>query len=166
MTSLTNPLIFSAVVAEEWKTIPHYEPYRINAVGTVINKKGMILKTHYNHNGYLVVYLYCDKRNHRIPVHQLVSWTFIGPQPGGFAVHHKDSNKLNNHYLNLEYVQHCLHTAGEKSEKCKLKTTYVILIRNAYKNNLASISDMARLFGVDRATISQLIHRKTWKSLK
>ena len=40
-------------------------------------------------------------------VHRLVAEAFIGlPKDNSYTVNHKDGNKLNNHYTNLEWISH------------------------------------------------------------
>ena len=40
---------------------------------------------------------------HTIGVHQLVAWTFLGPQPAGMLVCHKNGVETDNDYTNLYY---------------------------------------------------------------
>ena len=45
--------------------------------------------------------------NHGIfSAHQLVAYHWHGPYPENKEIHHKDHNRTNNHYSNLEYVTH------------------------------------------------------------
>lgn len=61
-----------------------------------------------------------------IAVHRLVALTYLGqPQRPGMQVNHKDGNKLNNHWENLEWV-----TAKEN-----IKHSYEVLGREALKGN-------------------------------
>lgn len=53
-----------------------------------------------NGRGYLRVSI--NKR--LVPVHAIIAETFIGPRPLGMEVNHKDGNKRNNKWQNLEYV--------------------------------------------------------------
>ena len=41
-----------------------------------------------------------------IGVHRLVAAKYIGVCPDGMEINHKDGDKLNNHWMNLEYVTH------------------------------------------------------------
>jgi len=54
-----------------------------------------------------------------VPVHHLVwgKWNGAASVPKGFVVHHKDENKLNNHFTNLELMsraEHCVHHKPRK----------------------------------------------------
>jgi hypothetical protein len=81
--------------------------YAINEYGEVINKlNGNLLIGDINSAGYARICLYC--KNHtpqkqRFFRHRLVAMHFI-PNPYNLPeVNHKDLNKLNNYYTNLEW---------------------------------------------------------------
>ena len=58
------------------------------------------------HNGYETVMVCKNKKATREFVHRLVALSFI-PNPNNYkCVNHKDKNKLNNHYTNLEWCTH------------------------------------------------------------
>lgn len=63
--------------------------------------KGGFIHADPHHTGYLQIKL-GGKRIYRI--HQLVAWTFLGPQPPGTVINHIDGNKTNNKPWNLEYI--------------------------------------------------------------
>lgn len=65
--------------------------------------KGRILKANVD-NGYLKLSLSNRKINKTIRIHVIVAETFCNGWFEGAVVNHKDGNKLNNDYLNLEWV--------------------------------------------------------------
>ena len=106
---------------EIWKDIKDYEGlYQVSNWGRVKSldrwvkscygskqlKKGQVLKICNDLNGYLFVSL-CKNGKHTIYlVHRLVAEAFI-PNPYNLPqVNHKDEDKQNNHYLNLEWCTH------------------------------------------------------------
>jgi hypothetical protein len=81
--------------------------YIVSEYGDVFNLvTGTYMKTHL-HKGYkcIMMSMGVHKRK-RLKVHQLVCIAFHGPRPPGLVVNHKDANKLNNHYTNLEWITH------------------------------------------------------------
>ena len=84
-------------------------PYKINERGDVYSyrvnrllKGGTTGKTDYQYKAY---YLEYEPNKYKwFQAHRLVYETFIGPIPAGREINHKDLNKLNNHYTNLEAV--------------------------------------------------------------
>ena len=144
--------------------------YIITKEGNVINKKrGNVLKPQPNGKGYLRVWI--GKRLYF--VHRLVAEKYVPNPENKKQVNHIDGNKLNNHYTNLEWVsnqenrKHAmvnqLHLCGEKCPYSKLTEDAVIFIRN---NKTLTINEMAKKFNVNRNTISDVIHYRTWKQLK
>lgn len=66
---------------------------------------GRPLKLTHDRHGYLRIGLYLKpKKQTNFLVHRLVGEVFIGPCPSGMETNHKDGNKQNNDYRNLEYV--------------------------------------------------------------
>jgi hypothetical protein len=56
--------------------------------------------------GYLIVQPVINGKNKSHYVHKLVAEQFLGPCPAGHEINHKDGNKANPHFSNLEYVTH------------------------------------------------------------
>jgi hypothetical protein len=77
------------------------ENYLIHWRGFVIsNKTNKILKPGKSKNGYYTVSLNGKSYN----IHKLVANLFIPNNDKSLIINHKDGNKLNNHYSNLEWV--------------------------------------------------------------
>lgn len=88
-----------------FKPISEYENlYKINEFGTVINSKTNNEISYYISNkGYKIVDLSKDHNRKHYLVHRLVAENFI-PNPNNYPiVLHKDNDKLNTHYSNLEW---------------------------------------------------------------
>mgnify|MGYP001286701509 CR=1 FL=1 len=96
-----------------WKDISGYEGlYRIDENGVILSlpnkrhKDNRIKKPSIRSNGYLGITLVKDGVSKDYLIHRLVAYEFCSP-PDDFKsmqVNHKDLNKTNNNYLNLEWV--------------------------------------------------------------
>lgn len=96
---------------EIWKDIQGYEGlYMVSNLGRVKSLnyrrsgKESILKYNIEKNGYLSVALYKDKKIKRHKIHRLVALAFVDGYEEGLVVNHKDENKKNNTWTNLEWV--------------------------------------------------------------
>lgn len=96
---------------EIWKDIQGYEGlYMVSNLGRVKSLnyrrsgKESILKYNIEKNGYLSVALYKDKKIKRHKIHRLVALAFVDGYEEGLVVNHKDENKQNNTWTNLEWV--------------------------------------------------------------
>lgn len=99
---------------EIWKTVPEYEGlYEVSNYGRVRSldridsigrkRKGRILKAADNGDGYYVVNLSKNNKQHMYLVHRLVAEVFI-PNPNNLpCINHKDENTMNNFPGNLEW---------------------------------------------------------------
>lgn len=68
--------------------------------------KAKTLKNYKAKNGYYVVNLSDGKELKQKYVHFLVAQAFIGERNGRLTINHKDGNKLNNNFENLEYCSY------------------------------------------------------------
>jgi len=111
----------------KWKLLKNYEEfYEISENGdlrSILRKHesanrfgkmqrtcgGRPLKAHHAANGYLMSELNCNKQIKKVLIHRLVYENFVGDIKKGFVIHHKDENKLNNHYSNLEQLDYTTH---------------------------------------------------------
>ena len=88
---------------EIWFDLEDFSTHQVSSHGRIKNKKtGLILKAFLDRYGYLRVSI---GNVDNVYVHILVCKTFIGPAPEpGMEVNHIDTNRQNNHVLNLEWV--------------------------------------------------------------
>lgn len=86
------------------KAIPGYNGYSISEYGIVYNKHNRILKPYKTSAGYIRICLFVNGHKTTVGVHKLVALAFIAGYKKELQVNHKDENKENNHYSNLEWV--------------------------------------------------------------
>ena len=93
---------------ESWRDICGYEGlYQVSNFGNVRSIKGdkiALKKQQIKSNGYLQVQLYKNGLGKHFYVHRLVAFALVhNPNPDKYKdVNHKDENKANNHYSNIE----------------------------------------------------------------
>lgn len=119
-----------ALLNECWKPVEGYEGlYEVSTNGGAkslnYNKTGKekILKPGKNKQGYLYINLWKNGKGKAYKIHRLVAQTFL-PNPDNLpCVNHKDENKTNNHYSNLEWCTYKENinwgTANERRSKTK-----------------------------------------------
>lgn len=160
-------------MTERWKDIPGYEGrYQISNLGRVrmlptrlryLTKKGedayrvtniRVLAQQKQNSGYLLVHLHLDNTRRALTVHRLVAEAFVAG--AGETVNHKDGDKTNNHYSNLEWVSHSenhLHAVSIGLNK------QAIPVRRADGVWFGSLSQAARATGCGIATIKRAAER-------
>jgi hypothetical protein len=112
---------------ETWKSINGYESlYEVSEYGKVrsfdnirVSKngsqklyKGKILKGVVNSVGYLCYDLFNNGIRKNTKAHFLVASEFISERPLKMVINHKDGDKINNHFSNLEWIsqkENCIH---------------------------------------------------------
>lgn len=101
--------------------IPRFDDYGVTTDGRVFTRKygkpwremALHLKGKKGSppGDYWKVKLYRDGTCYQIGVHILIARTFIGDRPSHeYIVNHKDTNKRNNHYTNLEWITYSENT--------------------------------------------------------
>ncbi|MBC9709347.1 MAG: HNH endonuclease [Enterococcus sp.] len=92
------------IEGEEWKWIEGYEgTYKVSNCGRVVNFKGL-REQFSNGSGYYQIILCKEGQKKTYTVHKLVAKHFVEGYKEGLVVNHKDLNKTNNHYTNLEWI--------------------------------------------------------------
>lgn len=141
---------------EIWRDIPGYNGrYQISNFGRVrtknYNHTGItkIMQLSENGRGYLQVCLTKDNKKRSIKIHRLVAECFINNPDNLPVVNHKDENKQNNHVNNLEWCDNNYNTHYGTAIKRRSKSVKQML-NNRVINTFDSISDAARITGIDR----------------
>ena len=163
-------------MVECWKQIPWYPDYDISDNGRVRELR-MLKPTLSGPIGkqYLQVWLCADEQK-RSKVAHLVAEAFIGPRPVKHVVNHKDGNKLNNHYQNLEwttYGENNLHayrvlgkvTVPPRGEKCHKAVLTEVTARQMLMEMRAGapVLDLLVRYQVHKTTAYALKRGATWK---
>ena len=178
-----------AILSEEWRDIPGYEGrYQVSDLGNVrsvwqTTRHGRPLKPFLSgpkRRQYPRVRLYSGTREHSdIFVHVIVMLAFDGPPPAGYEIDHLDNDPLNPEYTNLEYVTRPeqqrrvyrrdksrlpVHRPGELNPCAVLTWDSVRQIR-ALSSGGHRNADLARRYGVDPSTISQIVRGRNWREV-
>jgi hypothetical protein len=156
-----------------WKRIEDLS-YYVSDIGLVKNSYGKLLKPLPDGWGYHQVCLYYDGSPIRIAIHRLVADAFISNPSCLPEVNHKDTNKINNHYINLEWCDHLYNKKhavdsgciphGEQLPFSKLTDEKVREIRKL--STKLTHRSIARRFGMSRSVISKVISRDLWKHVE
>jgi len=84
-----------------------FDNYSIDEYGNVFSfNKNRYLKPSIDKDGYVIITFSCDSKPKKFKVHRLVAELFLEDFTKEKQVNHKDFNKLNNHYSNLEMSDH------------------------------------------------------------
>ena len=169
---------------EIWKDIPEFEGlYQISNYGNVksIKRKNRcyskLLKLHQTGGRgirYLCAVLSKNNKHKTFSVHRIVAQAFIPNSENKPEINHKDANKLNNFYKNLEWVtrqenvnhsvKNNLIPCGTRCNFSKLTEKEVRFIRHAYDEKI-HYKKIAERFGVSISTVYEIGQRKHWKHL-
>jgi hypothetical protein len=163
-------------VSEEWRPVVGYEGrYEVSSRGRVRGKYGL-LKSRISKIGYDRARLYRpDAKAVEAFVHGLVASAFIGPRPTGMQVNHKDGNKTNNVFENLEYVtaleniRHAMRTGlrppikyGDGHGSSRLTSEKVRSMRRLYDAG-NTVYDLGFLFSVAPMTAWRVVSGNSWR---
>lgn len=169
---------------EIWALTASAPDYEVSSLGRVrrafdghSTKRGRIKAQRQNNSGYLTVGCMVRRPQHRqklFYVHRLVADGFLGPRPKpGMVVCHINGNRLDNRPENLRWdtykgneadkIRHGTRIQGSCVPISVLTEEKVRQIRQSYADGRANKLQLAREYGVARATIRRIINRETWR---
>ncbi len=162
-------------MTEVWKPVTGFESYTIDEFGNVFGGRfNKQIKPWLNKcSGYLQINL---GRKNRFTIHYLVAITFLSNK--NETINHKDGNKLNNHFSNLEWISYSENnkhayslklrgfggTHGSVHHNAKLTENDVIEIRKLYHSG-EKPAKIAKIYRLNISTICSVIKRETWKHI-
>lgn len=175
---------------EIWKEIVGFEGYyeisnlgRIRSLDRKVigrgNKyrpiKSKIKNPTKDKDGYLRVYLFKNNQKHLSRgVHQLVAVAFVDNPYLKKVVNHKDGDKNNNYFSNLEWVtafenekhaqENGLKARGGNGAWSKLKPEEIVNMREMEKEGWC-FSELAKVFNVSVTHVSRIINKIWWKHI-
>lgn len=149
--------------------------YKIGENGDIISYRRKIPKqlvSGDNGVGYLCLPITVQRKQSMKLIHRLVAEAFVPNPHNKKYVNHKDGDKYNNHYLNLEWVdahENMSHASrmgllerGEKRYNAKLTNEQVLEIRRLFHAGTLNGAQKAKEFGVSTALISRIANNKQW----
>jgi len=161
------------------KPIPNYSKYSASEDGKVYSHglRSGWLKPPVSKNGYIRYRIIDDNGKKRsVYAHQLIALTFLPNPDNKKFVNHKDHDKSNNALNNLEWCTHSENIRhdwemgtrsrliGEVNPNHIVDANKVTELRNLHSTGTLQ-KDLAKMFGISQATISQIILRKTWRHI-
>lgn len=173
---IPNSLHYGISKCGEVVRLPHERFHNINKT-TYYSKLKILKPSTNNSKGYERINIkYLDNTKKVEAVHRLVATVWVPNPYNKLQVNHIDGNKLNNSYLNLEWVtneENAQHAAtlirttfNKRYRKSKLSELDVINIATKIKeeSNL-SIKILAKEYGVSPTTITELKSGRSWRHL-
>jgi len=159
---------------EIWKQIED-TTYEISSLGRVKNKYDYILSQSLTERGYLKISLFFDSKLNTRTVHRLVAKAFVDGYVEGLTVNHKDCNKLNNNYNNLEWmslidnykhgITNNCSCKGEDRPESILKESDVLDIIELIKDGCTDI-EIAKIYNIVHSSIYKIRVGISWKHIK
>jgi len=157
----------------KWAKIDGFDRYSISDHGDVwssIRKKILSKNITY---GYEYVGLMKDGKRHIKYIHRLVGQAFVENPKNKPQINHLDSNRINNHFSNLEWCTHYenfQHAArngrmahGERHWKAKVTKGDVVKIRELRKTK--KLREIAEIYDMQVHAISCICRKATWKHI-
>lgn len=146
--------------------------------GSQLKSKGeTFLAINESRKDYNFVSLSDGKKLKYISVHRLVAKHFVENIDNKPDVNHKDGNKRNNRYDNLEWCtkhENQIHAyknglqvsqKGSAHHKSKLSEIHVLEIRKLVKNGNVSRRELSERYGISQSQIHRIIYNKRWNHI-
>lgn len=161
---------------ETWETIENFEGLyevsnhgNVRSIDRVIIEKNTFNERHISgknlskaigKRGYYIVTLYKNNLGITIPVHRLVSTAFIPNPENKPAINHKDLNRLNNYYKNLEWVTVLENNLHSIENGGLIKPVIQLDFNDNYIASFASIKEAEKVTGIHHTNISTVCKGK------
>lgn len=167
---------------EEFKCMPDMPWYRIGTHGTIISDarggKPKILKPAIDRYGYKKVTLFNNGKRNYLTVHRVVALTYLNNPDNLPQVNHKDGNKLNNYYKNLEWctdLENKRHAhknglvdyskvSGINHYNTELTKENILDIRNKAEKDVP-YKEIAQEYGISKSAVSRIKLRQAYKNI-
>lgn len=151
---------------EIFKPIPGWEElYMISNYGRVYSiQSNKFITGDINNAGYERVCLY--NKNHipnkqRFFKHRLVALLFV-PNPNNLPeVNHKDANKNNNYYMNLEWVSRLDNERHSRIYGNKIFKPYIVIYNDMTFSIYGFSTELASIIGVTNSLVKLWLHQKS-----
>lgn len=168
---------------EEWAVIPFTDsPYEVSNYGRIKSffgqdEEGKILNGG-SINGYPVVGLKVKGKYRSYCIHKLVAEFFVPKgAPDEIIVIHKDWDKQNNHYKNLEWVnsdysrkrtikrlKEDQKNDGKSVTNSKLRPEDILLLKKMLKNGVKQ-NVIAKLFAISEMQVTRIKRSENWSHI-
>jgi len=132
-------------------------------------KSGQWLIPHSDVSGHLRVWLYRGGEKIGRAVHRLVLETYIGPCPEGMECRHLNGNPTDNNLGNLMWgtrsenqIDSVMHGTAAN---LKLTVSDIKIIVYMHRTGLFLQREIAEIYRVTQATISDILCKRTWRHL-
>ena len=164
---------------ELFKPIEGYEGYYdISNHGRIYSQRNNIyLKPYVTGHGYLSIGLRKKGKKKTFWIHRLVAIHFIENKNELAEINHKDFNRQNNYFENLEWINHGDNirysyeggnrtgARGERSPNAKHTNDSILEIRSLYKTGNYTQQQLADMFNDKRNNITKIIQLKRWQHI-
>lgn len=170
-----SKFIYSKEDSLRIKEIKNHKDYWVTDDGKVISiGRGKILTNQLTKKGYYNLLLPVNNKKKLCIVHRLVAEAFIHNPLNKPQVNHKDGNKQNNHYTNLEWCtnqENQTHSwknglikirYGEETNNSKLTNEQAKEIREKYATGNYTQKQLGILYNVSSTTIYYVINNITF----
>jgi len=151
-------------------------PYFVSESGGIF-RDGKELSTSLTNKGYKDTCISLNGIRKHISIHRAVATLYV-PNPDNLPeVDHKDTNKMNNHYTNLEWVstkenrdraiRNGLHRVGADTYNHIFTEDDIRYIRQnyKYKDSEFGTTGLAKKFNTNGSRIWKIVNNKVWKHL-
>lgn len=165
---------------EEWKDIKEFQNrYQVSNFGNIRNSRNMkVLKPRKHSGGYLQVNIRNKGKLKNYYIHRIVAQYFcendINNDITNLDVNHKDGNKENNFYKNLEWctrsenIKHCFYTNKERNRfginvpNHKLSYDDIEEIKRIKAKEKLSNKEISEMFNISESQITRVLNGTTY----